>query len=157
MEHLAEVRDGSENKISRGYWTVRVIGAEIEKLEITPLYEHLYSQNAPHFVTENEDILRALECVRSRTLERGVEESGVFQYAISSRNYCKLLEFPPVLGVKRGMRCAFGARELRRKKGPFFSTKTTQMATFVSPASTGKTVWQMQRCFTCARRRLCPL
>jgi hypothetical protein len=72
MEHLAEVRDGSEDKISRGYWTVRVIGAEVERVKIIPLYEHLYSQNAPDFVSENQEILRAVESVRRRTGHRGI-------------------------------------------------------------------------------------
>jgi hypothetical protein len=39
MEHLANVRDGSEDKISKGYWTMKVIGAEMEKGNIIPLYE----------------------------------------------------------------------------------------------------------------------
>jgi len=30
MEYLAHVRDGSEKKLSRGYWTVRVVGADNE-------------------------------------------------------------------------------------------------------------------------------
>lgn len=72
MEHLAEVRDGSEDKITKGYWTVRVIGAEVEKVKIIPLYEHLYSQKAPDFVSENEEILKAAECVRRSTQHRGI-------------------------------------------------------------------------------------
>ncbi len=39
MEHLADIRDGSENKITKGYWTTKVIGAEAEKGKIVPLYE----------------------------------------------------------------------------------------------------------------------
>jgi hypothetical protein len=39
MEHLANVRDGSEDKITKGYWTMKVIGAEMEKGKIIPLYE----------------------------------------------------------------------------------------------------------------------
>jgi len=39
MEHLANIRDGSEDKIRKGYWTMKVIGAEVEKGKIIPLYE----------------------------------------------------------------------------------------------------------------------
>jgi hypothetical protein len=72
MEHLAEVRDGSEDKITKGYWTMKVIGAEMEKGNIIPLYEHLYSHDAPGFVSENKEILKAVECVRERTKDRGI-------------------------------------------------------------------------------------
>jgi hypothetical protein len=57
MEYLARVRDGSEKKLSNGYWTVRVVGAELERVKLIPLYEHLYSQKAPDFESENHEIL----------------------------------------------------------------------------------------------------
>jgi DNA polymerase III alpha subunit len=41
MEHLAEVRDGSEGTIGKGYQTVQVAGAEVERGKISPLYERL--------------------------------------------------------------------------------------------------------------------
>jgi hypothetical protein len=48
MEHLARVRDGSEGgQIVNGYWTTQIIGAELDKNEVLPLYQELYSQNAP--------------------------------------------------------------------------------------------------------------
>jgi hypothetical protein len=72
MEHLADIRDGSEDKITKGYWTMKVIGAEVEKGKIVPLYEHLYSQDAPDFVSENEEILKGVECVREKTDDRGI-------------------------------------------------------------------------------------
>jgi hypothetical protein len=72
MEHLAEVRDGSEGTIGKGYWTVQVVGAEVERVKIIPLYEGLYSQSAPGFVSENEEILKAVRCVRTGTQDRGI-------------------------------------------------------------------------------------
>jgi hypothetical protein len=72
MQHLAEVRDGSEGTIGKGYWTVQVVGAEVQTVKVVPVYERLYSQNAPDFVSENEEILRAVRCVRTRTQERGI-------------------------------------------------------------------------------------
>jgi len=72
MEHLANIRDASEEKITKGYWTMKVIGAEVEKGKIIPLYEHLYSQDAPDFVSENEEILKGVECLRKKTEGRGI-------------------------------------------------------------------------------------
>lgn len=63
-EHLAEVRDGSEEKITKGYWTVRVMGAEVERVKTIALYQPLYSQNAPDFISENEEVVRAVGCVK---------------------------------------------------------------------------------------------
>jgi hypothetical protein len=72
MEYLAQVWDGSENKVSKGYWTMRVIGAELNRVKIIPLYEHLYCQKAPGFVSENEEILKGVDCVRGQVGSRGI-------------------------------------------------------------------------------------
>lgn len=72
MEYLAHVRDGSEKKLSKGYWTVRVVGAELERVKIIPLYEHLYSQDAPDFESENTEILKAVDSVRRQVGDRGI-------------------------------------------------------------------------------------
>jgi hypothetical protein len=72
MEYLARVRDGSEKKLSNGYWTVRVVGAELERVKLIPLYEHLYSQKAPDFESENQEILRAVDAVREEVHGRGI-------------------------------------------------------------------------------------
>lgn len=72
MEYLARVRDGSEKKLSNGYWTVRVVGAELERVKLIPLYEHLYSQKAPDFESENHEILRAVDAVREQVHDRGI-------------------------------------------------------------------------------------
>jgi len=72
MEYLAEVRDGSEKTIRHGYWTVRVVGAELETVKIIPLYERLYSQDAPDFDSENTEILKAVDGVRRRVECKGI-------------------------------------------------------------------------------------
>ena len=72
MEYLAKVRDGSEKKLSNGYWTMRVIGAELQRVKIIPLYEHLYSQDAPDFESENKEILKGVDCVRRQLADRGI-------------------------------------------------------------------------------------
>jgi hypothetical protein len=72
MEYLAEVRDGSVGQIGVGYWTVQVVGAEVEGVHITPLVHRLYSQNAPGFVSENEEILGAVRDIGRAVGDRGI-------------------------------------------------------------------------------------
>ena len=69
MENLAEVRDGSEKKIGNGYWTCQVVGAECGHSEIVPVYNPLYSQKASEFVSEKNELLKAINEV-SEPLEK---------------------------------------------------------------------------------------
>ena len=72
MEHLARVRDGSTGTIADGYWLAQVIGVENEDNAILPLYAALWSQKAPDFVSENEEILTAIRTVAAACHGRGV-------------------------------------------------------------------------------------
>ena len=72
MEYLAEVRDGSEKTIGKGYSTVRVVGAELETVKIIPLYERLYSHDAPDFDSENTEILKGVDRVLRHVGDRGI-------------------------------------------------------------------------------------
>jgi hypothetical protein len=72
MEYMAAIRDGSENVIGEGYWTLNVIGVESEGHEIVPLALKLYSQDAPGFVSENREILSTIEAVSEATQRRGI-------------------------------------------------------------------------------------
>jgi len=72
MEYLAEVRDGSKREISTGYWCLTVVAASRATAQIVPLYQELYSQEAPEFESENRQILDAIERVAEATGERGL-------------------------------------------------------------------------------------
>ncbi len=72
MEYLARVRDGSTGEIANGYWLCQVIGVENETTAITPLYSALYSQKAPDFQSENEEIKTAIFKVAAACDGRGV-------------------------------------------------------------------------------------
>lgn len=72
MEHLARVRDGSTGAISDGYWLCKVIGVDCGGHEITPLASRLWSQNAPDFKSENDEILELIDAVSSASEKRGV-------------------------------------------------------------------------------------
>jgi hypothetical protein len=72
MEYLARVRDGSAGKIASGYWLCQVVGVENNDNAIVPLHAHLYSQEAPEFMSENAEILMALNQVSEACQGRGV-------------------------------------------------------------------------------------
>jgi hypothetical protein len=50
MEYLARVRDGSDGVIRDGYWCRQVVAARRGSAEVLPLYQELYSQDAPDLV-----------------------------------------------------------------------------------------------------------
>lgn len=73
MEYLARVRDGSDGgTIVNGYWTIQVIGAELGKREVLPLYKELYSQEAPGFKSENTQIINTIDMVSEHTGDKGI-------------------------------------------------------------------------------------
>jgi hypothetical protein len=73
MEYLAKVHDGSEGgEIVDGYWTNQVIASEIDSNEITPLYHSLYSQGSPDFISENVEIITAMDKVGKAVHNKGI-------------------------------------------------------------------------------------
>jgi hypothetical protein len=73
MEYLATVRDGSEDgEYVDGYWTNQVIASEVGSNEIIPLYHSLYSQASPDFISENEEIIKAMDMVGKAVQNRGI-------------------------------------------------------------------------------------
>ena len=72
MECLGTVRDGSKKELCNGYWTLNIIGCETGGHRITPLYQSLYSSSAPDFVSENNEILTAVDMITERTNKRGI-------------------------------------------------------------------------------------
>ena len=72
MQYLAEVRDGSEDIIGKGYWLCEVVGCEVGSNQIIPLAQQLWSQNAPDFKSDNDEVLRLVQRVRQSTGGRGI-------------------------------------------------------------------------------------
>jgi len=73
MEYLAKVRDGSENgEIIDGYWTTQVVASDVNNHDIVPLYMALFSQNSPDFISENEEILKAVDQVSNAVNNKGI-------------------------------------------------------------------------------------
>ena len=72
MQYLARVRDGSEGVLANGYWLCAVLAVECEGRDLVPLANRLWSQNAPDFKSENDEILACIETVSKATGKRGV-------------------------------------------------------------------------------------
>ena len=72
MEHLCQVRDGSEGELADGYPMIHVIGCEVGSKQIVPLYHRLFSYTAPDFTSENDEILKAVDTVRQHVENRGI-------------------------------------------------------------------------------------
>jgi len=72
MEYLARVRDGSEGKLANGYWCLEVVAVQRGTAQVIPLYQELYSQAAPDFLSENQEILGAIEAVSQAVGGRGI-------------------------------------------------------------------------------------
>ena len=72
MEFLDQVWDGSAGEVHAGNWLCSVIGTEIHGSELTPLYQQLFSVRAEKFVSENQEILSAIDQLRAHTHGRGI-------------------------------------------------------------------------------------
>lgn len=72
MEHLSTIHDGSTGELHAGYWLCAVTGAEVRGSEVVPLYQELYSTEASDFRGENEQMLAAVDRVRTATAGRGI-------------------------------------------------------------------------------------
>ena len=72
MEYLDQVWDGSKGEVQAGYWLCSVTAAEVEGGEMTPLTQKLFSTPAEDFMSENAEILAAVDPVRAFTPGRGI-------------------------------------------------------------------------------------
>jgi hypothetical protein len=72
MQYLGRVYDGSSGEVQQGYWLCEVTAAEVRGSEIVPLYQKLYSTEAPNFQGENAELLGAVDWVGSFAGGRGV-------------------------------------------------------------------------------------
>ena len=71
MEYLDRVYDGSTGEVHEGYWLCDVTAAEVQGSEIVPLYQKLYSAEAPDFRGENAELLAAVDWGLNYSSEKG--------------------------------------------------------------------------------------
>jgi hypothetical protein len=72
MEYLSRVWDGSTGEVADGYWLCHVTACDRAGRRVVPLYQSLYSADAPEQTSENNEILRAVNRVRGHVKERGI-------------------------------------------------------------------------------------
>lgn len=72
MDYLADIWNGSEGRVTKGYWLLEATAADVENETITPLYSELYSHEANKYESENQKILRAVELISKTADKRGI-------------------------------------------------------------------------------------
>ncbi len=73
MEYLDRIRDGSEKVIANGYWLCTVIATYHNSDKTVPIYNKLYSTKAKGFISENDEIKKAI-----RDVSDGVKSEGTW-------------------------------------------------------------------------------
>lgn len=124
MDYLADVWDGSEGRVSKGYWLLEAAAADVESENITPLYSELYSHEVANYESENQKIIHAVELISKSCDKRGIfaldrgadrkilvgefDKLGIkFVIRISGRRNLQNCnkEQEKVLSIARGIRC----------------------------------------------------
>ena len=72
MEYLARVRDGSRGEQADGYRLCQVVAVDRASDRLVPLVNHLWSQRAPGFKSENQEIMGCIAAVVRQLGQRGV-------------------------------------------------------------------------------------
>lgn len=72
MPFLATIRDGSEKELAEGYWACAAVACERASHRVVPLHLRLWSQDAPDFKSENDEILAVVDAIRACAGTRGV-------------------------------------------------------------------------------------
>lgn len=94
MPYLATVRGGSQaGELVTGYWLNQVVATGVDSRQMIPLYQELYSQQAPDFISENRQILQAIEQVSDATenggiwvIDRGGDRDVLFEHLLDERD-----------------------------------------------------------------------
>ncbi len=68
----AKVWDGSEGQVGQGYWINSVVVADVDKEQLVPLYNELFSQKAKDFGSENQQIFKALRAIHEQLKGKGI-------------------------------------------------------------------------------------
>ena len=105
MAFLSSVWDGMNKKLTHGYWVLEVVGANVYKDYIYPLYSELYSQSADDFESENKKILSAIDTVNNRLNGKGVwvMDRGGDRRTLIRKLTSKCLKFIIRIGFKRSL------------------------------------------------------
>jgi hypothetical protein len=72
MPYLARVRDGSSGELVNGYWCGVALACEPASRKVIPLWQQLWSADAPDFVSENTQLLTMIDTIAAATDKRGI-------------------------------------------------------------------------------------
>jgi hypothetical protein len=72
MDNIAGVWDGSKGEVCNGYWLNEIICANVDDEKIVPMYSEMFSQKAKGFVSENTQIIKAINKVVKYTKSKGI-------------------------------------------------------------------------------------
>jgi len=87
LEGLALVRDGSTGEIEKGYHTLEIAALTPSSKSPLPVYDRVYSSAEEGFISEDDEVLKALRYVSKtfgrqgiRTLDRGYDALVYYEY-----------------------------------------------------------------------------
>ena len=143
MEYLARVRDGSRGELRNGYWCCQVVGVERGSAEVMPLDQEIYSQEAPDFVSENDEILKAVGRVPKATLGRGV---WVMDRGGDRRNILKVLlnQGHRFVFRQRGDRHLISGRQRKSVREWADGCRRRYREVVIKETSSGETVYELE-------------
>ena len=72
MDNLAGVWDGSKGEVRNGYWLNEIVCANVDEEAVVPMYSEMFSQKAKGFVSENTQIIKAINKVVNYTKGKGI-------------------------------------------------------------------------------------
>lgn len=90
MELLSKIYDGSEREVGDGYPLCKIVAADIETTRVIPLYCKAYSYEAEDVKSENSELLKSIETVRSHigdkgihAIDRGGDRGVIYKYYLT--------------------------------------------------------------------------
>jgi hypothetical protein len=93
MEYIDRVRDGSTGELADGYWTLSVTALTPERKMPIGIYSAIYSASEPDFVSEDDEVLKALDFTRKhfdkkciKAFDRGYDANIYYENLIKHKD-----------------------------------------------------------------------
>lgn len=94
FEGLARVHDGSTGELENGYWTLEIAALTAETHTPISLYDRVYSTIEDGFVSQNDELFKALRYIRKtygtkgiRTLDRGYDSNLIYEFFLKENEH----------------------------------------------------------------------
>jgi hypothetical protein len=93
MEYIDRVRDGSTGELADGYWTLSVTALTPERKMPIGIFSTVYSASEPDFVSEDDEVLKALDFTRKhfdkkciKAFDRGYDAKIYYENLIKHKD-----------------------------------------------------------------------